>query len=141
MNVIVDNGMQLLTSQLIKKGDLGFHGNLFGGTLMAWIDTAAAAYAMEVCRNRRMVTICIDECVFKKPAKEGSMLKIYGKVMHIGSTSIKMMLEARAYNVYTQDEDIILSTSITFVRIDEDGNPIPIAEKVKQRWLDGEFER
>jgi len=51
-----------------------------------------------------------------------------------------MMLEARAYNVYTQDEDIILSTSITFVRIDEDGNPIPIAEKVKQRWLDGEFE-
>ena len=115
MNVIADNGMQLLTSQLIKKGDLGFHGNLFGGILMAWIDTAAAAYAMEVCRNRRMVTICIDECVFKKPAKEGSMLKIYGKVMNIGSTSIKMMLEARAYNVYTQDEDIILSTSIPMI--------------------------
>ena len=35
--------MQLLTTQLIKKSDLGFHGNLFGGTLMAWIDTAAAA--------------------------------------------------------------------------------------------------
>lgn len=141
MNAIVDNGMQLLTSQLIKKGDLGFHGNLFGGTLMAWIDTAAAAYAMEVCRNRRMVTICIDECVFKKPAKEGSMLKIYGKVDHIGTSSIKMTLEARAYNVYTQDEDIILSTAISFVRIDEDGNPIPIAEKVKQRWLNGEFEK
>lgn len=134
------NKMQLLTSQLIKKGDLGFHGNLFGGTLMAWIDTAAAAYAMEVCRNRRMVTICIDECVFKRPAKEGSMLKIYGKVLHIGSTSIKMLLEARAFNVYTQEEDIILSTAITFVRIDEDGNPIPIAEKVKQRWLEGEFD-
>jgi len=140
MNAIVANGMQLLTSQLIKKGDLGFHGNLFGGTLMSWIDTAAAAYAMEVCRNRRMVTVRVDECIFKKPAKEGSMLKIYGKVDHIGTSSIKMILEARAYNVYTQDEDIILSTSITFVRIDEDGNPIPIAEKVKQRWLDGEFE-
>jgi acyl-CoA thioesterase YciA len=95
---------------------------------------------MEVCRNRRMVTICIDECIFKKPAKEGNMLKIYGKVLHIGTTSIKMLLEARSYNVYTQEEDIILSTSITFVRIDEDGNPIPIAEKVKQRWQDGEFE-
>jgi len=139
MSASVDK-MQLITSQLIKKGDLGFHGNLFGGTLMSWIDTAAAAYAMEICRNRRMVTICIDECIFKKPAKEGSMLKIYGKVSHIGNTSIKMYLEARSWNVYTHDEDIILSTSITFVRIDEDNNPIPIAEKVKQRWLEGEFE-
>lgn len=133
--------MQLLTSQLIKKSDLGFHGNLFGGKLMAWIDTAAAAYAMEVCRNRKMVTVRIDECIFKKPAKEGNMLKIYGKVLNIGTSSIKMLLEARSYNVYTQVEDIILSTAITFVRIDEEGNAIPIAEKVKQRWLDGEFEK
>lgn len=132
--------MQLITSQLIKKSDLGFHGNLFGGTLMAWIDTAAAAYAMEICRNRRMVTICIDECVFKKPAKEGNMLKIYGKVENIGVTSIKMLLEARTFNVYTQVEDIILSTAISFVRIDEEGAPIPIAEKVKLRWQAGEFE-
>ena len=107
---------------------------------MAWIDTAAAAYAMEICRNRRMVTICIDECVFKKPAKEGNMLKIYGKVENIGVTSIKMLLEARTFNVYTQVEDIILSTAISFVRIDEEGAPIPIAEKVKLRWQAGEFE-
>ena len=132
--------MQLLTTQLIKKSDLGFHGNLFGGTLMAWIDTAAAAYAMEVCRNRRMVTVCIDECVFKKPAKEGNLLKIYGRIVNVGSSSGKMYLEARSYSVYTQIEDIILSTNITFVRIDEEGTPIPIAEKVKQRWLNGEFE-
>ena len=132
--------MQLLTTQLIKKSDLGFHGNLFGGTLMAWIDTAAAAYAMEVCRNRRMVTVCIDECVFKKPAKEGNLLKIYGRIVNVGSSSVKMYLEARSYSVYTQIEDIILSTNITFVRIDEEGTPIPIAEKVKQRWLNGEFE-
>jgi len=88
--------MQLLTTQLIKKSDLGFHGNLFGGTLMAWIDTAAAAYAMEVCRNRRMVTVCIDECVFKKPAKEGNLLKIYGRIVNVGSSSVKMYLEARS---------------------------------------------
>jgi acyl-CoA thioesterase YciA len=133
--------MQLLTTQPIKKSDLGFHGNLFGGKLMSWIDSAAAAYSMEVCRNRRMVTICIDKCVFKKPAREGSLLKIWGKVEHIGTTSIKLYLEARSFNVYTHEEDLILSTNITFVRIDEDGNPIPIAEKVKQRFLAGEFDR
>jgi acyl-CoA hydrolase len=62
--------MDLVNTHPIKKSDLGFHGNLFGGKLMAWIDASAAAYAMEVCHNRRMVTICIDKCVFKKPAKE-----------------------------------------------------------------------
>jgi acyl-CoA thioesterase YciA len=123
--------MNLINTHPIKKSDLGFHGNLFGGKLMAWIDAAAAAYAMEICHNRRMVTICIDKCVFKKSAKEGSLLKIYGDVDKIGTTSITLYLEARSFNVYTHDEDIILSTNITFVRIDEDGNSIPISDKVR----------
>ncbi len=125
--------LNLINMHPIKKSDLGFHGNLFGGKLMAWIDASAAAYAMEVCHNRRMVTICIDKCVFKKPAKEGSLLKIYGEVAKIGSTSITLYLEARSFNVYTHEEDVLLSTNITFVRIDEDGNSIPISDKVRER--------
>jgi acyl-CoA thioesterase YciA len=80
-----------------------------------------------------MVTICIDKCVFKKPAREGSLLKIYGDVVKIGNTSITLYLEARSFNVYTHEEDVILSTNITFVRIDEDGNSIPISDKVRER--------
>ena len=30
--------MQLLNTHPIKKSDLGFHGNLFGGKLLAWLD-------------------------------------------------------------------------------------------------------
>ena len=41
---------------------------------------------------------------------------------------------ARSFNVYTHEEDIILSTHITFVRIDEEGNPIPISDKVKETF-------
>ena len=37
--------MQLVTTHPIKKSDLGFHANLFGGKLLAWLDAAAAAYA------------------------------------------------------------------------------------------------
>ena len=43
-------------------------------------------------------------------------------------------MEARAFNVYTHEEEIILSTHITFVRIDEDGNPIPISDKVRENF-------
>jgi acyl-CoA thioesterase YciA len=126
--------MQLINTYPIKKGDLGFHGNLFGGKLLAWLDASAASYAMEVCHNRRMVTVCIDKCIFKKPAKEGTLVKIYGDVDKIGTTSITLYLEARSFNVYTHEEDILLSTNIVFVRIDEEGNPIPISDKVKEDY-------
>ena len=64
--------MELITTHPVKKSDLGFHSNLFGGKLLAWIDASAAAYAAQVCDTPRIVTVAIDKCIFKKPAKEGS---------------------------------------------------------------------
>lgn len=126
--------MQLISTHPIKKSDLGFHANLFGGKLLAWLDAAGASMAMEVCDTPRMVTVKIDECVFKKPAKEGQLLKIYGRVAEVGNTSITLYIEARAHNVYSGYQSVILSTKIKFVRIDENNEPIPISSKVKQKY-------
>jgi len=125
--------MELISTHPVKKSDLGFHGNLFGGKLLAWVDAAGAAYASQVCDTPRMVTVLIDECVFKKPAKEGHLLKIYGAVKSIGKSSITLKVEARSHNVYDGRQAIILSTHIKFVRIDEQGEPIPISDRVKSR--------
>ena len=129
--------MELISTHLVKKSDLGTHANLFGGKLMAWLDASAAAYAMQVCDTPRMVTVKIDECVFEKPAKESSLLKIYGKVVKIGNTSVTLYIEARSHNVYSGSQSIILSTNIKFVRIDENNDPIPISERVKNKFNDG----
>jgi len=126
--------MELISTHLVKKSDLGFHANLFGGKLMAWIDAGAAAYAMQVCDTPRMVTVKIDECVFEKPAKESQLLKIYGAVDKVGNTSITLHLEARAHNVYSGQQTVILSTKIKFVRIDENNDPIPISQRVKEKY-------
>ena len=80
--------MNLISTHPVKKSDLGFHSNLFGGKLLAWLDAAGAAYAMEVTDTPRIVTIKIDECIFKKAAKEGQLIKIYGSVFDIGNTSV-----------------------------------------------------
>ena len=129
--------MELITTHPVKKSDLGFHGNLFGGKLLAWIDDAGAAFAAQYCDPPRMVTIAIDKCVFTKPAREGQMLKIYVGVDSIGTTSITLHLEARAHNVYTGQQSNVLSTNIKFVRIDEDGNPIPISDRVREKFDNG----
>ena len=126
--------MILVSTHPIKKADLGFHGNLFGGKMLSWIDAAGAAMAMEVADTPRMVTVKIDECIFKKPAKEGQLLKIYGKVAHVGNTSLTLQLEARAHNVYSGQQSVILSTNIKFVRIDENNEPVPISERVRSKY-------
>jgi len=129
------NQMELISTHPVKKSDLGFHGNLFGGKLLAWVDAAGASYAAQVADSPRMVTVSIDKCVFKKPAKEGHLLKIYGSVHTIGNTSLTLNIEARSHNVYNGKQNIILSTTIKFVRIDEQGDPIPISDRVRNKFF------
>ncbi len=128
--------MKLITTHPVKKSDLGFHANLFGGKLLGWLDAAAAGFAMEVCDTPRMVTVKIDECIFRKPAREGQLIKIYGEVSDVGNTSITMYMEARAHNVYSGVQTVILSTNIVFCRIDENGDPIPISDRVRDKVKD-----
>ena len=125
--------MELLTTHPIKKSDLGFHGNLFGGKILAWVDAAASGLAMQLCDTLTLVTISLDECKFLKPGKEGQLLKVYGKPLRVGNTSVTLYLEARSHSVYTGKQTVILHTNITFVRIDEEGNPIPISDRAKNR--------
>lgn len=128
--------MDLIATHIVKKSDLGSHSNLFGGKILSWIDEASAAYSMQVCDTPRMVTIAIDRCEFKKPAKEGQLVKIYADIVEIGNSSISVKVEARSHNVYSGDQKIVVSTGIKFVRIDENGDPIPISDRVKTKYLE-----
>jgi acyl-CoA thioesterase YciA len=116
--------------------DLGVHGNLFGGNMMAFLDEAAAAYSCQLCDTPRMVTKKIEEVVFQNPVKVGNILKIYGEVDKIGNTSITVKLEARKHNVYTGQQKLVCSTKMVFVRIDDEGSPVPISERVKLRYFE-----
>jgi acyl-CoA hydrolase len=87
---------------------------------------------MEKCHSQNMITIALDQCVFKKPAKEKQLVKIYAQMIKVGNTSATFQIEARAFNVSRGDEVVLLVTNMTFVRIDDEGIPIPISEQVKR---------
>lgn len=118
--------------------DIGIHGNLFGGTLMSWIDEAAGSFAIEYCQTPHMVTLRVGELLFKKPLKSGNHVRLYGEVESIGNTSITMNIEARKLNVYTGEEVVVCTTSITYVHIDDGGKPISIKKSIKERFLNGQ---
>jgi acyl-CoA thioesterase FadM len=45
-----------------------------------------------------------------------------------------LSIQAKRYNVYTEEEVTVCTTQVVFVRIDEDGNKIPIAGEVRRRF-------
>ena len=85
--------MQLISQRLCMEKDLGIHGNLFGGIMISWLDESAAIMAYEICHSPNMVTLKIDEVIFTKPVKMGFHLKIYGKVLRLGRSSITCWLK------------------------------------------------
>jgi acyl-CoA thioesterase YciA len=128
--------MELITTFLVKTSDIGISNNLFGGTMMSLIDSSAVAYAMQVCDTPRMVTVKIDELVFKKPVKVGNLLKVYGNVIEFGNTSISIYIDVRKHNVYNGVQETVTHTNIKFVRIDDEGNPLAISERIKTRYAE-----
>lgn len=114
--------------------DIGVHGNLFGGILLAWLDEAAATWACTLSQNPNMVTVKIDEMIFKKPVKVGDQVIIYGEVKAVGTSSLTMYVEARNRDFYTHEEQIVCSTYFIFVRIDSNGRSVPIDSAVREKF-------
>jgi len=125
--------MDFITSTLCMTKDIGVHNNLFGGIMLGWLDMAGAMYATKTCHTPNMVTVKLNEVTFKLPVKVNNHINFYGEVRNVGRTSITIYLEARKFNVYTRTEELVCSTDITFVRIDEEGKPIPISQHVKDK--------
>ena len=126
--------MELISTHVCKTMDIGNAGNMFGGHMLSLLDEAGAAFAAQSCDTPRMVTVKMSECIFKNPVRVGNLIKIYGEIADIGTASITLNMEARRHSVYTGEQKIVVSTNIKFVRIDEDGNPIPVSERVKIKY-------
>ena len=133
--------MNLISTHVCKTQNVGFHGNLFGGVMLSWLDEAGAPFAAEMCGTPRMVTVKIAEVIFRKPVRPGQIIKIYGEVVRFGNSSVTIKLEARRHSPYNASQKIVCTTDMTFVRIDGDGEPVPINELVKKSFKEIENEK
>jgi acyl-CoA thioesterase YciA len=118
--------MELITQHLCLEKDVGAHGNLFGGILMAWLDEAAAILASQTAKSNRLVTIVADQIKFIQPVKVGDIARIFGKVKEIGNTSITIELSVDATDPETGSNRTVCQTNMIFVNIDKWGNKAPI---------------
>ena len=126
--------VNLISTHICLAKDIGVHNNLFGGVMLAWLDEAGAAMAAQVINTPRVVTVKLDEVEFTRPVKVGNLIKIYGEVKEFGVTSVTLRLVAKKESPYTRTQKVVCSTNIKFVRIDGDGETVPISERVKREY-------
>jgi acyl-CoA thioesterase YciA len=126
--------MDLISTKICKTSDIGINNNLFGGTMLSWLDEAGGTMASFVCCTPQMITLKVDEVLFKKPVKVNEHIRIYGKVERMGHTSVALYLEARRFNFEEHNEETVCSTKAIFVRIDHNGEPVEIDRKIREKY-------
>ena len=112
----VFEGLSRITSHLVMTGDLGVSGNLFGGKVMAWMDEAAAIYAMWATGSEKVVTRRFSEILFDKPVRNGELLEFYCGRPKQGRTSITFDIVASVRG------RVKFQAECTFVAVNQDGS-------------------
>jgi len=125
--------MQLISTHYVQSAQVGYHGNLFGGIMLAWIDEAGAAFACQIADTGRMVTKHISALTFERPVRPGQLIKIYGRCLKIGNTSVTIEIEARRHSIYNGTQRSVCKCQVVFVRIDGDGEPVPVAPHIRKK--------
>lgn len=114
--------------------DTNSAGNIFGGWIMSQIDLAGATAAREIAPER-VVTISMQEIIFKQPVFIGDVVSCYAKVIEVGNTSIKVQIEVTALRLNSSGfrECIHVTSAIaTYVSVTKDGRKKPIDPELKR---------
>lgn len=102
-----------------------FNGDIFGGWLLSQMDMGAGIVATRRCKSR-CATIAIDKIEFLSPVKVGDTVCCYGEIIKVGTTSMKINMEAWVIRKLTNKKIKVTDGLFTFVAIDENGRPIPV---------------
>lgn len=110
--------------------DTNPNGDIFGGWILSQMDIAGGILAKEV-TNGRSVTVAVESMKFFKPVKIGDVVCCYGRVAHIGNTSIALQLEVWVKPVLRKEKSArfkVTEARFTYVAIDDHGKKRSIGD-------------
>ncbi|MFH1419764.1 MAG: acyl-CoA thioesterase [Planctomycetota bacterium] len=122
---------------MVMPRDANAHGTIFGGVILSYIDQAGAIEARSH-GGHRVVTVALDRVEFREPVFVGDVLSFYAETIKVGRTSVVVRVFVEALRFTNPGEAVPVTTAeITFVAIDENRNPIPVAEPRTTQESDG----
>ncbi len=118
-------------SELMMPQHANIMGNVFGGVILSLVDRVAAVAAIRHAR-KPCVTVSVDKVDFKEPIHVGELLTAHARVNYAGRTSMEVGVKIIAENVLTGERRHTNSCYVTYVALDEHGQPTAVPPVVPE---------
>ena len=112
-------------SQLMQLEHANNLGNVHGGWIVKLMDEAGALACMRHAQ-RRVVTVAIDQMVFRQPIRIGDLVIITAEVGYVGHTSLEAEVHVTAENPITGECTHTNTGYFVYVAMDENGHPVRV---------------
>ena len=136
----------VIMTQLVLPTHTNALGTVFGGTVMSWIDIAAAISAQRY-SQKDVVTASIDELHFLAPIYLGWVVNLKASVNFVSKSSMEVGVRVESENPKTGERFHTASAYLTFVCLGSNGKPTAImplnlvSDEDKRRFREAGFRR
>ncbi len=137
---------QLTMTVLMTPDMANFSGNVHGGTILKFLEQVAYACASRYA-GRYVVTLSVDQVMFRQPIHVGELVTFLAAVNHTGTSSMEVGIKVVAENIQTQEVRHANSCFFTMVAVDDQRKPVavnpitPGTEVEKRRYAAAEVRK
>lgn len=125
MKAIKAKDTKTISTKFVLPNDTNMLQNLFGGTLMAWMDEIAAICAARFSK-RVVVTAAVQSVSFAHPIKLGDVVTLEATVSRSFTSSMEVIVDVFVQDNRTHEQRKANEAIFTFVAIDQVGRPIDV---------------
>jgi len=104
-------------TQLVLPQHANVHGSVLGGTVLHWIDLAAAVVANRHSR-RPVVTAAIDDMAFHAPIQIGQLALIHAHITLVDRSSLEICVQVESEDLLSGERRHTSTAYVTFVALD-----------------------
>jgi len=116
---------QLTMTVLMTPDMANFAGSVHGGTILKFLDQVAYACASRYAA-RYVVTLSVDQVMFREPIHVGELVTFLAAVNHTGTSSMEVGIKVLAENIRTQAVRHANSCFFTMVAVDDERKPVAV---------------
>ena len=113
-------------TQLVLPQHANVHGSVLGGTVMHWVDLAAAIVANRHSR-RPVVTAAFDEMSFLAPIQVGQVALLHARLTLVDRSSMEIRVDVQSEDMLSGERRTTGTAFVTFVALDPvTRRPVPV---------------
>lgn len=122
---------KVVRTSRVFPNDVNNHNTLFGGKLMSDVDMVASISATRHSKTET-VTASTDSVDFLQPITQEDAVCFESFVTWTGKTSMEVFVKIIAENLKTGHRKVAATAFLTFVALDDDGNPVEVPQVVPE---------